>query len=90
MIRRSLALFCSVVWLGSACVTTGPTTSSELSPAATPRHSGSDPKYVCEYEATTGSHIPEKICRPVEQVESDRRAAQEFMHRAPVQSIKGN
>jgi hypothetical protein len=40
-------------------------------------------KLVCETQRVTGSHIPQKICRPVRDVAAEREAAQESFRNAP-------
>jgi hypothetical protein len=49
------------------------------------------PKVVCVNEAPTGSHIPERRCRRVEDVERERQATQaELMQPRASPPPKGN
>jgi hypothetical protein len=49
------------------------------------------PKVVCVNEAPTGSHIAERRCRPVDEIERERSAAQvEALRPRTTPSPKGN
>lgn len=43
---------------------------------------------ICRQEATTGSNIKHNVCRPREQAEQERKAAQDFMSTPRAQTSK--
>lgn len=45
-------------------------------------------KIVCEDEMPLGSHIPERVCRYQEDVDSVRQETQEKLHSAPAVQVK--
>jgi len=47
-------------------------------------------KIVCETELLVGSHIPQRVCRDVVQVESERQELQNALERRPLTQPRGD
>jgi hypothetical protein len=74
MMARMRAFFLGIALAACAPSTgQGPTTSN----AATAGND-SDPNVVCREETPTGSSISRKVCRTPEQIEEDRKAAEDM------------
>jgi len=52
--------------------------------------STSDPTLICKEETPTGSHFSHEVCRTPEQIEDDRKAADDLMHRQGAPSDLGH
>ena len=73
-------LFAVVLALG-ACA--GGSTGTRVSQQPT-----EDSDMICRQEAPTGSNIRHNVCRPREQVEQERKSAQDFMTTPRAQTSK--
>lgn len=84
MIGPRLAM-CALLIVSSACVLSAAEHRSKMANSPT-MTSGS--QVVCAIEYPTGSHIPRNVCRSIDKLAADRRAAEDIVLRPSVQKCQ--